>query len=191
MRSDLHHAQALLSAEGLSFPTLPGALAGQLRERAPGIYSTRELVASPYALEVHVGELLHSANWGDSAVVAIDGHGSQSWAFHYYLISGPLALFVQLPWAGAFSDMNADRAEIERVLDWARPLPQRLTELEKQGRLAPGQKLLVVLTRFSRARWAWVRTPEISMEEIDWRPPAQMLGRIDMELTHLNGKQHL
>ena len=190
MRIDLHHAQALLSAEGLGFPALPGALAAQLRERAPGIYSTAELVAPPYALEVHVGELLRSANPGDSAVVALDGHGSQSWAFHHYLVSGPLALFVQLPWAGAFSDMNADRAEIERVLEWARTLPQRLAELDQQGRLAPGQKLLVVLTRFSRPRWAWVQLPAPAAQEVFWQSPARMLGDIDAELAQLSETAH-
>lgn len=190
MNIDLHHAEALLRTEGLSLPGLPPELAGQLRERAPGIYSTGELPAPPYALEVHVAELLASTNPGDCAVLAIDGHGTQSWAFHFYLVSGPLALFVQLPWGGAYGDAATDRAEIERVLAWARPLPQRLAELQQQGRLPPGQKLLVVLTRFSEPRWAWVRPPEAATEAITWQPPAQMLSRIDAELTSLNEKQH-
>ncbi|WP_159914163.1 hypothetical protein [Pantoea sp. 18069] len=190
MNTDLHHAEAFLRTEGLSLPALPAELAEQLRERAPGIYSTRELAASPYTLEVHVGELLRCASPADYAVLAIDGHGSQSWAFHYYLVSGPLALFVQLPWGGAYTDVATARAEIERVLAWARPLPQRLAELKRQGRLAPEQKLLVVLTRFSEPRWAWVQPPEAATDEITWQPPAQMLSRIDAELTALNEKQH-
>lgn len=188
MHTDLHHAEALLRTEGLSLPALPPELAEQLRERAPGIYSTGALVAPPYTLEAYVAELLSAANPDDYAVLAIDGHGSQSWAFHYYLVSGPLALFVQLPWAGAYTDVDTARAEIERVLAWAGPLPQRLAELRQQGRLAPEQKLLVVLTRFSEPRWAWVQPPETA--EISWQAPAQMLSRIDAELTALNEKQH-
>lgn len=188
MNIDLNQAEAFLRTEGLSLPALPPELAAQLRERAPGIYSTGDLVAPPYTLEAYVTELLSAANPGDYAVLAMDGHGSQSWAFHYYLVSGPLALFVQLPWGGVYTDVDSARAEIERVLAWARPLPQRLAELRQQGRLAPQQKLLVVLTRFSEPRWAWVHPPETA--EIRWQPPAQMLSRIDAELTTLNEKQH-
>ncbi len=190
MNIDLLHAEAFLRTEGLSLPALPPGLAAQLRERAPGLYSTRELAAPAYSLEAHVDGLLHSTHPGDYAVLAMDGHGIQSWAFHYYLVHGPLALFVQLPWGGVYTDVADARAEIERVLAWARPLPQRLADLQQQGRLTPAQKLLVVLTRFGEPRWAWIQSPEAAAEEISWQPPAQMLSRIDEELTALNEKQH-
>ncbi|MOA27961.1 hypothetical protein D3C78_1488700 [compost metagenome] len=86
-----------------------------------------------------------------------------------------------MPWGGAYTDAAAERAEIERVPAWARPLPQRLDALRQQGRLAPEQKLLVVLSRCCEPGWAWVRPPETA--DIDWQPPAQMLSRIDAELA--------
>lgn len=189
MAPDPHPATAFFRDEGLSPPALPTSLAEVLHERAPGIYATSELTVPPYTLEAYVSALLRATHPNDYAVLAIDGHGAQSWAFHYYLVSGPLALFVQLPWGGAYSDAAAARAEIERVLAWAQPLPQRLAQLKQQGRLAPEQKLLVVLTRFSQPRWAWVHLPEEA--EIAWQSPAQMLSRIDAELTTLNEKQAL
>lgn len=184
-------AVAYFRNEGLSLPILPAALAAQLRERAPGIYATSELAASPYALEAHVNALLNATNPNDYAVLAMDGHGAQSWAFHYYLVSGPLALFVQLPWGGAYTDTAAAHAEIERVLAWAQPLPHQLAELQRQGRLTPDQKLLVVLTRFSEPRWAWVRLRGQATQEISWQSPARMLSRINAELSALKERHPL
>lgn len=189
MHTDLRHAEAFLRTEGLVLPGLPAALAAQMRERAPGIYATRALEAPPYALQAHVGALLRSAQPGDFAVVALDGHGVQSWAFHFYLVDGPLALFIQLPWGGAYSDATTARTEIERVLAWARPLPQRLAELQQQGHLQPAQKLLVVLTRFSESRWTWVQPTAAAGQDIAWRASARMLGDIDAHLDHLQQEQ--
>ncbi|MET1117281.1 MAG: hypothetical protein ABWY08_20330 [Comamonas sp.] len=189
MNIDLLQAEAFLRTAGLSLPAMPAELAEKIRERALGIYSTRELPAAPYVLEAYVAALLRPDHPGDYALLAIDGHGVQSWAFHYYLVSGPLALFVQLPWGGVYTDATTARAEIDRVLAWAQPLPQRLARLKHQGRLAPGQKLLVVFSRFSKSRWAWIERPEAAAPDIRWQPSAQMLSRIDAELTHLSEKQ--
>jgi len=189
MNIDLLQAEAFLRTAGLSLPALPAGLAEEIRERAPGIYCTREFVDSPYVVEAYVAELLRSANPGDYALLAIDGHGVQSWAFHYYLVSGPLALFVQLPWGGVYTDVATARPEIERVLAWAQPLPQRLAELKRQGRLEPGNKLLVVFSRFSKSRWAWIGQPEAATQDIQWQPSTQMLSRIDEELAQLSEKQ--
>lgn len=190
MNIDLLQTEAFLRTMGLSLPALPVELAEKIRERATGIHSTRELPASPYRVEAYVAELLRAANPGDYALLAIAGHGVQSWAFHYYLVSGPLALFVQLPWGGVYTDAATALPEIERVLAWARPLPQRLAELKKQGRLATGQKLVVVFSHFSKSRWAWIDQPETAAQDILWQPPAQMLGSIDAQLNHLSEKQY-
>ena len=186
MNTDLLQAQAVLRTEGISvFPKLPAELAEQLRERGNGIFSTRELSTGPYAMEVHVSEWLQAANPIDYAVLAIDGHGFNSWAFHYFLVSGPLALFIQLPWAGAYTDKEAALAEIEEVMKWAQPLLARLHELQSQGRLDARQKLAVIVTAFSESRWAWVRDHE-AVEETQWQRADGMLVRVNEELDALN-----
>ena len=186
MNAELHSAEGLFRTEGLGAPSLPPELAALLQERAPGIHATRELAAPPYVLEVYVRELLSGAGTPDYAVLAMDGHGFNSWAMHYYLVSGPLALFIQLPWGGAFTNAQAARDEIERVLGWASLLPARLAALNQRGRIPPGRKLLVVLSRFDQARWAWVQPPEAAPQEIAWQPAERMLSRIDAELDALD-----
>ncbi|MGB3068342.1 MAG: hypothetical protein WBC18_07340 [Ottowia sp.] len=189
MNTDLLQAQAFLRTEGISFPSLPNGLAEQLRERRNGVFSTRAQAASPYALEAYVSEWLRSENPAtplEYAVIAMDGHGVNSWAFHYYLVAGPLALFIQLPWGGAYTDKALALAEIERIMTWAQPLPERLNQLQGQGRLDPTQKLVVVLTHFSDARWAWVRLNDVAPEDIAWQPAQQMLAHINEELDTLS-----
>ena len=185
MSIDLHTAEALFRGEGLSVPALPPELAALLQERAPGIHATRKLAARPYDLEVYVGEVLAASSTPDYAVLAIDGRGVNSWAMHYFLVRGPLALFIQLPWGGAYTNPEAARAEIERVLAWANRLPARLDHLWQLGRLAPQRRLLVVLSRFVQPRWAWVDLPAAAPEDIAWQADGQMLSRIDAELDTL------
>lgn len=185
MPTDLQRAQTLFETEALPFPLLPPELAAALRERTPAIFSSHALEAPPYVLDVHLGDWLSGSAAFDHAVVAMDGHGTNSWAMHYYLVHGPLALFVQLPWGGAYVDEEAARAQIRRVLDWAAPLPARLAALQTAGRLDPGQKLLAVVSRFTRSGWAWVRTPVADPEALDWRPADKMLTQIDTELDTL------
>lgn len=185
MPTDLQRARALFDAEALPFPFVPPGLADALRERTPAIFSSHALDAPPYVLDVHLADWLSGAADFDHAVVAMDGHGTNSWAMHYYLVHGPLALFVQLPWGGAYVDEDAARARIRRVLEWAAPLPARLAALRDAGRLAAGRRLLVVVSRFTRAGWAWVDAPGASPDALDWHPAHQMLAQIDAELDAL------
>ncbi|WP_028601038.1 hypothetical protein [Ottowia thiooxydans] len=182
MSTDSINAQAFLRAEGLGFPELPHELSAQLSERSPGVYSSCELVVSPYDMEAHVAKLLRSDRPKDYAVLAIDTQGVNNGAFHYFLVSGPLALFVQLPWAGALKDAAPSRKEIDRVLDWAAPLLDRLSELQERGRLESDRRLVAVITHLSEARWAWTYQAGSNSDEITWRPAKKLLAAIDAEL---------
>lgn len=185
MNADLQSARELLLTEGLSFPPMPIEMASKLRKQSPFTYATGELNAPPYALEVHVNHFLRSSEPRDFAVLSLDGHGTNSWAFHYFLAHGPLALFIQLPWGGAYTDPTQARAEIERILSWSESLPARLASLKDRMLIGPEKKLLVVLSRFSRSRWAWVSPPEADLQDIAWHSGDRMLGKIDEELESM------
>ena len=182
MDADLQSARELLLTEGLSFPPMPIEMASKLRKQSPFTYATGELNAPPYALEVHVNHFLRSSEPRDFTVLSLDGHGVNSWAFHYFLVHGPLALFVQLPWGGAYTDPTEARGEIERILTWSESLPARLATLKDRMLIGPEKKLLVVLSRFSRSGWAWVSPPEADLQDIAWNSGDGMLRHIDAEL---------
>src|ERR1700719_2996338 len=96
--STIEQARALFAAEGLPFPPLPERFASALREESPHLFATRASEAPPYNLEVFSLEIQQDPAVPDYAVVGFDGHGTNSWAVHYYLVEGALALFIQLPW---------------------------------------------------------------------------------------------
>lgn len=84
-------------------PPLPEALAKRLDELAPWVFATRPLPARPYDIGVFVREALETPP-ADYAVFAHDGHGMNSVALHLFLVRGGLAVFLQIPWGGAFMD---------------------------------------------------------------------------------------
>ena len=180
--TDTPSAQAFLFSEGIGFPELPPELSEQLRIRSAGVYSTCELTSPLHAMEAHIAELLSSKNKKDYAVLGIDGDGADTRAFHYFLVSGPLALFVQLPWAGGYKDNAPARKELDGVLDWAAPLLDRLSDLQERGRLGPEQRLLVVISRFSESRWTWTYRSGAAAEDIVWRPTEKIEKAINAEM---------
>lgn len=151
----LEDAQALIVGEGLPFPWLPPDLACGLRRLGDLVYGTRtDMELGPYHLAIFTGELLRGRA-ADYVLFGFDGHGMSSWAFHYYLVRGPLALFVQLPWGGAFIEVEPARAAIAAALARVEPLCQRLADARQQGRLAPAAQLLVIDSRFEAPECAW------------------------------------
>ena len=97
----LDDARGLFEDRGLGFPTIPDPLAEQLAKRSEWCFATRELDLWPYEFESYVKEAA-AASLADYAVVAHAGHGSNSWAIHYYLVHGSVRLFLQLGWGGVY-----------------------------------------------------------------------------------------
>ena len=94
--SVLEKARRLFQEVGLALPEIPEELAAGLKEQGKWLFSTRDLEMSPYNLDHYVQE-------GDQApaayvVLAHSGHGVNSYAIQYYLVSGPLRLFLHLGW---------------------------------------------------------------------------------------------
>ena len=170
----LQRAQALFAHDGLPFPYLPRALSSALAEHSPRIFSSRLLADTPYDLSAFLSELASNPAVPDYAVIGFDGYGYNSWAVHHYCVQPGLALFIQLPWGGAFANAGADRAEINRMFSWAQGLLLRVAQLQQQGLIPPGWRLLVIASTFGRSGWAWLG-PDASD---DANPPLQTDGKL-------------
>jgi hypothetical protein len=181
----LQRAQALFEQEELPFPYLPMTLSSALAQHSPTIFSTRSLVDTPYDLGAFLSELASNPAVPDYAVIGFDGYGYNSWAVHHFCVQSDLALFIQLPWGGAFADADADRAEINRMFSWAQGLLQQMAQLQQQGLIPPGRRLLVIASTFGRSGWAWLG-PDASDEA---NPPLQTGGKlradVDDSLTNI------
>ena len=149
-------AAAVFSGEALALPFVPDVLAGHVRSRGKLIFGTREAEAGLYALEHYVAEL-EAGVPEDYLLMGFDGHGMVSQALHYYLVCGPLALFVQRNHGNPFVGEELGRRRIEGTLGLSARLFDALCAAESGGRLPAGQRLVVVESDFSPSRWGWVR----------------------------------
>ena len=114
----LRHARQLFESAGLSFPTVPTPLHSAFARRSEWRYSTRVCETSPYDLLRFAAEVT-TGDAEDLALLAHDGHGSNSWALHHYVVFGPIALFVQRSWGGAYGDPDTDSLAVSAALSRA------------------------------------------------------------------------
>ena len=98
-----------------------------------------------------------SSHVDDYLVVGHDGHGVNSWAMHYYIVRGPLALFLQTGWGGAYMDTEAEAADMAFRFSQARLLVEAAESAapEHGGRVAG--RYIVVDSAFTGGRWTRIR----------------------------------
>ncbi len=140
-RTGLEKAKRLFHKAGLSFPAIPEALAGRLEEMGQWLFSTRPVDNSPYCLQEYVREVEES-QVEDYALLSHAGHGVNSYALHYYLVNGPLRMFLQLGWGGVYMDAEADAASIRDCFS----MVDRI--IQSAYRFQAGERLTIVVSSF-------------------------------------------
>lgn len=144
--TDLEKAKSRFEEAGLAFPTIPPDLAARLKEQEPWVFSTRTLNVWPYDLDHYVRE----PRSDDYAILSHSGHGGNSYAIHYYLLFGGLAMFLQLAWGGCYMDNDQASASIARCFSLADKIV-----VATQPKLLPGtsQCLTIVASDFHGSYW--------------------------------------
>jgi hypothetical protein len=176
--TDIEKARRLFLEAGLAFPTIPEGLAVQLKEQGRWLFSTRKIDDSPYNLQHYVHEV-DGTDVEDYAVLSHSGHGVNSYAIQYYLVYGPLRMFLHLGWGGVYMDGDAAAGNIRQCFSLADQIvPAAMTA----GRLGAGDRLTVVGSDFYGSYWL---VPEQSrlIESRDSKGPAQILGEVLHWLT--------
>lgn len=181
----LEKARALFATEGLPFPPLPAELASALREARPNIFATRPVEIPPYTLAAYSLEVQTEPAVASYALIGFDGHGINSWAVHYYLVDDALALFIQLPWGGAYIEPDDARRTIEVVFAWAEKLQAETRRARRDGLIPPGWRLLVVGSHFDDSGWAWVPPPPLGPDAIAWQEGPDVRAAVDKTLADL------
>jgi hypothetical protein len=154
--SALATVQTLFRNEGLPFPDLPADLAAQLQELNAHHFATRATGHTLYEFAAH----LALASDTDERFLALgfDGHGTNSWAAHFYLVDGPLALLVQVQWGGIYTNSSAATTRMEGVFGFG----QALREETEKRQLEPGERLIVCFSDMHPevSGWRWRSTPD-------------------------------
>jgi len=145
--SDIEKARHLFQEAGLTFPTIPDRVAAGLKEQGNWLFSSRELKMSPYNLQHYVDE---SDGPGEYAILSHSGHGVNSYAIQYYLVSGPLRMFLHLGWGGVYMDADAAASNVRECFS----LADEVVSAATLGRLRAGDQLLIVASDFYGSYWS-------------------------------------
>jgi hypothetical protein len=166
--SPIEQARSQFASEQLPFPEIPYHLAQRLRAVGEHLFTTAKTEMGPYMLGAYSGPVLDNADHEDFAVIGFDGHGINSWAVHYYLVERGLALFLQRPWGGAYTDPDEARAPVEQAFAWAARLRAAVKQAVDAGLIPAGWRLAVVLSAFGSESWGWVPSPSPGFDDLDW-----------------------
>lgn len=148
--TDIETATHLFQDAGLPFPTIPEKLAAKLTELGRWHFSTRpDIDVSPYNLQHYVDEV-GQTRVKDYATVCHSGHGVNSYAIQYYIVQGPLRMFLHLGWGGVYTDAEAATARIRDCFSIA---DQIVTVAQRVGEFQTGGHLTVVASDFCGSYW--------------------------------------
>lgn len=109
-------SRRLFEGAGLIAPPVPAALAPRLRDQGPWVFASREIDAM--AMYMFGRYLVEAVAWPVEDYVAVShaGHGANSFGLNYHLVYGPIAVFAQTGWGGAYMDAEESAADVRRQL---------------------------------------------------------------------------
>jgi hypothetical protein len=169
--TDIQKAQHIFLEAGLAFPKIPKQLATELKEQSKWCFSTRELKISPYNLQhyVHEGDAVHR----EYAVLCHSGHGVNSYAIQYYLVYGPVRMFLHLGWGGVYMDADAAAFKIRECFSLADQIVAKAMTTRKPETDDP---LTIIASDFYGSYWSASRRPE--NERTVSRGPTEVLTEV-------------
>ena len=156
--SDL--ASAFLEQQ-LPIPILPGEIAQRIRRVAPWMWTSRESWTSPYDLSAWLSEVLKHPT-EDYVMIGHAGHGMNSYALHYYLVYGPLAVFAQFHWGGAYTDQSRTVLSLSRLYEAVESMLTGIAAAVREGRLPESARLIVKQSDFAGHGWRLLESPSES-----------------------------
>ena len=176
--TDLEKAKELFRDEGLAFPAIPNDLAVKIKEQGRWLYSSREITISPYNLDEYVHEV-DEAQVDDYIVLSHSGHGANSYAIQYYVLNGPLRLFLHLGWGGAYMDAEASAALIRDCFLIA---DQIVSASQRAAPVLAGERLTVVVSDTYGSYWLPPGVSQMSEDSVQ-NDPLEVLNEVLAWLT--------
>lgn len=148
----LQEAQRLFAQAGIPFPFIPAEMQQDFTKIEDWVYGTRSNIPWLYEIRQYVLEVAKEpvANY---LLLGHAGHGTQSWAMHYYLVRGPLALFLQIAWGGGYTDENKAVQEMSIRFTQAEELIQAVEVAHSKGSFQPDERLIVQVSEFYDSFW--------------------------------------
>lgn len=143
--------ESLLAEAGLAVPPLPDGADARLKEREDACFSTRAFKESPINLQHYARKAIAGAS-PDYVLVARVGQGADSCAMHYFLVQGPLQLFLQLA-CGNPAGRDRSATQINECFTLAHELVAAVPQALRAGRLPRSGRLTVVASDLVESFW--------------------------------------
>lgn len=137
-------------AQGLRVPSVPHALVARLTHRGSDTYTTEPMRLDDRAAALALAADPHAP---DQIGFGQIGHGIASWYFCLRMIAGPLAVYVRLNYGGAYGDAATERDGINAIVLQTEELVVAAAEARASGRLAAGERALVVFDVLDGNLW--------------------------------------
>ncbi len=166
-KTGLDEATRTFASAGLPLPPVPSRFVNTLRVIHPWCFGTRKVSGmAMYFFDSYPMEpLLRSTR----AYVAFShaGHGINSYAITYQIVDGPLALFVQEGFGGAYSNAQSDRRAVKALFRRCAALIRDVDKAKDRGLSGPPGRLLVIESAMRGLHaWGWLERPPRSPAEM-------------------------
>jgi hypothetical protein len=152
VRGDYGRLEALLAEAGIVMPPMPADAESRLKEREKGCFSTRAFKVSPFELSHHVRKAIGGAS-PDYVLVARAGSDPTREAIHYFLVQGPLQVFLQIGWGGPPGDQGRATELVNGCFALAQDLVAAVPQTLRRGRLSREGRLTVVGSDLVESFW--------------------------------------
>lgn len=143
--------EAMLADAGLSMPPMPADAEARLKEREDNCFSTRAFKESPVKMQHYVGKAITGVS-PDYVLVARVPDGADSCAIHYFLVHGPLQVFIQLACGTQAREDRATTA-VNECFGLAHELVAAVPHGLRASRLPASGRLTVVASDRSESFW--------------------------------------
>lgn len=143
--------EAMLADAGLSMPPMPSDAETRLKEREDDCFSTRAFKESPVNMQHYVRKAITGVS-PDYVLVARVGDGVRVCAIHYFLVQGPLQVFLQLT-CGRPAGQGRETMAANECFGLAHELVAAVPHVLRSGRLPASARLTVVASDRSASFW--------------------------------------
>jgi hypothetical protein len=133
-------------------PPMPADAKTRLKEREKWCFCTRALKVSPSELQHFVRKAIAGVS-PDYVLIAQAGHGVSSSALHYFLVQGPLQLFLQIGWGGGSAEKERSTVLINDCFALAHRLVGAIPEALHRGWLPRQGRITVVGSSLGGGFW--------------------------------------
>ncbi len=150
----LKDMKATLRRHRLPMPVIPAGLQTRVEKLRDWAWGSRAEVFPLYDIQSWVAEAAE-AQPEDYFLLGQDGYGTNAWYLHCYVSVGPVSIFIQAPWGGAYTELKAALDGIQRRYAVLERLLQTAEKASLSGATLPG-RLVIQQSSVLPPRWAWV-----------------------------------